>query len=101
TEFETLTSIPLAAFPKIEFPYLQIHSKFVPSLVRILKDAGYKAYAIHPNDASFWNRDHAFHSMGFDAFYSLKNFPANAAKDGWAIADSAFTTEIEKILGEG
>jgi phosphoglycerol transferase MdoB-like AlkP superfamily enzyme len=101
TEFETLTSIPLAAFPKIEFPYLQIHSKFVPSLVRTLKDAGYKAYAIHPNDANFWNRDQAFHSMGFDAFYSLKNFPANAAKDGWAVADSAFTTEIEKILGEG
>jgi phosphoglycerol transferase MdoB-like AlkP superfamily enzyme len=98
TEFETLTSIPLAAFPKIEFPYLQIHSETVPSLARVLKNDGYKAYAVHPNDATFWNRDQAFRSMGFDAFYSRKDFPADAADDGWAIADSAFTTKIEQIL---
>jgi phosphoglycerol transferase MdoB-like AlkP superfamily enzyme len=101
TEFETLTSIPLAAFPKIEFPYLQIHAKAVPSLARVLKDDGYKAYAVHPNDANFWNRDQAFRSMGFDAFFSRKDFPANAANDGWAIADSAFTTKIEQILDKG
>lgn len=100
TEFETLTSVPLAAFPKIEFPYLQIHSKTIPSLVGVLHDRGYIAYAVHPNDASFWDRDKAFKSMGFDAFYSRKDFPAKAPEDGWAIADSAFTDKIEHLLDQ-
>lgn len=98
TEFETLTSVPLAAFPKIEFPYLQIHDKTMPSLVRVLKKQGYLAYAVHPNDANFWNRDQAFQSMGFDAFYSRKDFPADAPEDGWAIADSSFTEKLEQLL---
>jgi phosphoglycerol transferase MdoB-like AlkP superfamily enzyme len=98
TEFEVLTSVPMRAIPRIQFPYLQIHSKVLPSIVQVMRDNGYKSYAVHPNDPSFWNRSEAFQSMGFDAFYSLADFPVDAAKDGWYLADSALTTKIESIL---
>jgi len=98
TEFEVLTGVPMRAIPRIQFPYLQIHSKVLPSLVQVMHDDGYKSYAVHPNDPSFWNRSEAFQSMGFDAFYSLADFPLDAAKDGWYLADSALTTKIESIL---
>lgn len=98
TEFEVLTSIPLAAFPKIEFPYLEIQTKKYHSLPRVLGKMGYETVAIHPNRSSFWNRKKAFVAMGFDKFDSLRNFPSDSPKDGLTLSDSAFTDKIISTL---
>lgn len=94
TEFEVLTGLSLRYFEDMQFPYLQMNRKLVPSLVRALNARGYETVAIHGNDPAFWNRTTAFKALGFDRFVSRTQFPANAAMDGKYMADSAMTDEI-------
>jgi phosphoglycerol transferase MdoB-like AlkP superfamily enzyme len=94
TEFEVLTGLSLRYFSSMQFPYLQMNDKVVPSMVRTLRSHGYETVAIHGNDPTFWNRNTAFKVLGFDRFVSQSGFPANAAMDGKYMADSAMTDEI-------
>lgn len=98
TEFEMLTGLSLRYFEDLQFPYLQLNHKTVPSLLRTLEARGYRTVAIHGNDPAFWNRNVAFKAMGFDRFVSRTDFPANAAMDGKYMADSAMTDEIMRQL---
>lgn len=94
TEFEVLSGLSLRYFSNMQFPYLQLHDKVVPSMVRTLRAHGYETVAIHGNDPTFWNRNTAFKTLGFDRFVSQSAFPANAPMDGKYMADSAMTDEI-------
>jgi phosphoglycerol transferase MdoB-like AlkP superfamily enzyme len=94
TEFEVLTGLSLRYFDNLQFPYLQMSHKALPSLVRTLAAHGYATTALHGNDPAFWNRITAFKSLGFDRFVSQSAFPAGAAMDGKYMADSAMTDEI-------
>ncbi|HTV85193.1 MAG TPA: LTA synthase family protein [Dyella sp.] len=94
TEFEMLTGLSLRYFSAMQFPYLQLDNKVVPSMVRVLRAHGYETVAIHGNDPTFWNRNTAFKALGFDRFVSQSGFPANAPMDGKYMADSAMTDEI-------
>ncbi|WP_284394921.1 LTA synthase family protein [Dyella lipolytica] len=98
TEFEVLTGLSLRYFNNMQFPYLQLNDKVVPSMVRTLRAHGYETVAIHGNDPTFWNRNTAFTALGFDRFVSQSGFPANAAMDGKYMADSAMTDEIMSQL---
>ncbi|MCA1053683.1 LTA synthase family protein [Rossellomorea aquimaris] len=45
------------------------------SMPRILQDkGGYYSAVFHGNDASFWNRDKMYDSLGYDRFYSKKDY---------------------------
>ncbi len=94
TEFEMLTGLSLRYFDNLQFPYLQMNKKTVPSLVRALNSHGYDTMALHGNDPTFWNRSTAFKVLGFNRFISQSSFPANAPNDGKYMADSAMTDEI-------
>jgi phosphoglycerol transferase MdoB-like AlkP superfamily enzyme len=94
TEFEVLTGLSLRYFDNMQFPYLQMNRKVMPSMVRVLRAHGYATTAIHGNDPSFWNRTAAFKAIGFDQFVSRAEFPLDAPNDGKYMADSAMTDEI-------
>ncbi|RDI97004.1 LTA synthase family protein [Dyella solisilvae] len=94
TEFEVLTGLSLRYFDDLQFPYLQMNHKVVPSLVRALRARGYETIALHGNDPGFWNRTTAFRALGFDRFVSRASFPVDAAMDGQYMADRAMTDEI-------
>ncbi|GAP65510.1 phosphoglycerol transferase [Mizugakiibacter sediminis] len=94
TEFEVLTGLSLRYLPDVQFPYLQIHGKAIPGLVRTLREHGYLTIAVHPNDAGFWNRSAAFKALGFERFVALSAFPADAPRDGLYVADRALTDEV-------
>ncbi|WHZ19746.1 MAG: Capsular polysaccharide biosynthesis protein WcbQ [Rhodanobacteraceae bacterium] len=98
TEFEVLTGVPMAAYPNVEFPYLQIVQPTLPGFVRALRRDGYATVAIHPNHRTFWNRDVAFKEIGFQRFISQSGFPADALKDGWYLSDQAMTDQIIATL---
>jgi len=98
TEFEVLTGLSLRYFPTLQFPYLQMHANVVPGMVRTLRSHGYETIAVHGNDASFWNRNTAFRSLGFDRFVSQADFPKDSRRDGEYMADSAMTDEIMNQL---
>jgi phosphoglycerol transferase MdoB-like AlkP superfamily enzyme len=100
TEFEVLTGLSLRYFSNMQFPYLQMNNKVMPSMVRVLRAHGYETVAIHGNDPTFWNRNTAFKSLGFDRFVSQSSFPANAPMDGKYMADSAMTDEIMAQLND-
>lgn len=71
SEYEMLTGNAIAFAPEGSVPY-QIYMKDpTPSLARILKGQGYRAVAMHPNEAWNWNRTEAYTAMGFDAFYDI------------------------------
>ena len=99
TEFEVLTGLPLRYFPDIQFPYLQIHERHIPGIVRLLKSHGYETLAVHGNDPGFWNRATAFKALGFDRFVSQGDFPADdAVHDGKYMSDKSFTDELLRQL---
>jgi phosphoglycerol transferase MdoB-like AlkP superfamily enzyme len=99
TEFEVLTGLSLRYFPNVQFPYLQIHQKQIPGIVRLLDRDGYTTLAVHGNDPGFWNRTLAFKELGFDKFVSIGDFPADdRAFDGNYMSDKAFTDELLRQL---
>lgn len=98
TEFEVLTGLSLRYFDDLQFPYLQIGHKPVPSLVQVLDAHGYDTVALHGNDPAFWNRSTAFKTLGFRRFVSQAAFPPDAPNDGKYMADSAMTDEILRQL---
>lgn len=98
TEFEVLTGLSLRYFDNLQFPYLQMSHKSLPSLVRTLERHGYSTLALHGNDPAFWNRTTAFKAIGFDRFVSKSGFPDTASNDGKYMTDSAMTDKIMDLL---
>ena len=74
TEFEFLTGSTMAFLPDGSVPYQQYIDAPVNSMASYLKGMGYKTIAMHPYNATGWERNIAYPFMGFDTFYSLKNF---------------------------
>lgn len=99
TEFEVFTGLPLAAFPQVRFPYLQLTQPKLPGLVRVLAERGYRTVAIHPNGGAFWNRNQAFGSMGFERFIDGRGF-ADAALFGHYVSDGALGDRIMAELAD-
>lgn len=74
TEFEFLTGSTMAFLPDGCVPYQQYIDEPVNSMASYLKGMGYKTIAMHPYNASGWERNIAYPFIGFDEFYSQKNF---------------------------
>ena len=74
TEFEFLTGSTMAFLPDGSVPYQQYIDAPVNSMASYLKEMGYKTIAMHPYNATGWERNIAYPFMGFDTFYSLRNF---------------------------
>lgn len=96
TEFEVLTALPLAAFPQVRYPYLQLTRGKIPSIVHELRQNGYETLAIHPNGGAFWNRNRAFRALGFDRFLDGDAF-IDAPRFGWYVSDAAL---VDRIMAE-
>lgn len=99
TEFEVLTGIPLAAYPRLQFPYMQISRPNIPSMAHVFGGAGYRVVAVHGNSGDFWNRRNAFRSLGFERFITARDFASSAYRDGWFLSDKSMTDEIIRELG--
>lgn len=74
TEFEFLTGNTMAFFPAGSIPYQQYVKSETPSLASHLQDLGYATYAVHPYNASGWDRDKVYPLLGFERFDSLRTF---------------------------
>lgn len=59
-------------------------------LPQILKaQAGYTTGAFHAYEGSFWNRNNMYQAMGYDRFYSKKDFQLDEPL-GWSLGDKSF-----------
>ncbi|MDO3387214.1 LTA synthase family protein [Gilvimarinus sp. SDUM040013] len=97
TEFEVLTAIPYHDLGTKDYPYMSIvrqqHSSIAWSLARL----GYTTTAIHPNNASMWQRNRAMPLLGFDQFFSKQDFKS-PKREGIFISDSTLLNQVTKTL---
>ncbi|MBQ7926059.1 MAG: LTA synthase family protein [Lachnospiraceae bacterium] len=75
SEFEVLTGCSMGLLPASYYPYQQLISQGLPSMVSLLKQEGYTAYSIHPENRKNWNREKVYEYLGFDYSYWMEDFP--------------------------
>lgn len=97
TEFEFLTGDTMGFLPVGSVPYQQYIHGQTPSLAWYLKSLGYDTTAIHPYNASGWDRDEVYQYFGFDEFLSLKNF-VNPHKMRGYVSDRAAFDKIQELF---
>jgi len=67
------------------------------SIPKLLKEKGYYAFSMHANNGSYWNRDAMHKSLGYDHFYSKKEYEIDEVI-GLGLSDKSFFKQsIEKI----
>ena len=71
TEYEFLTGNPMAFLPAGSNAYQLYVTDDQPGLTSVLKEQGYSADAMHPYNASSWNRVSVYQAMGFNSFTTL------------------------------
>jgi lipoteichoic acid synthase len=71
--------------------------KSVPSLPRLLRNAGYHTATFHANDVSFWNRDELYKSLGFHNYYDKKYFGENDIISYGASDEVLYKKTVEKL----
>ena len=74
SEFEYLTGNTMAFLPKGSVPYQQYLLDTAVSSVSQYKELGYRAVAMHPYNASGWNRNKVYALMGFDDMLFSRDF---------------------------
>lgn len=94
TEFEYLTGNTMAFLPQGSIPYQQYIKGEAPSLASHLAGLGYQTVAMHPYNASGWDRDTVYPAMGFSEMYFLPDFD-NATKVRNYVSDQS---DFEKIV---
>lgn len=84
-EFEVITGMNLNDFGTGEYPYSTILQEAVcESVAYDLKEAGYRAHAIHSNTATFYQRNLVYPRLGFDTFTSIEYMePYSTNALGW------------------
>lgn len=96
TEFEFLTGHTMQFLPQGSVPYQQYLHTAQPSLASYLQDLGYSTIAVHPYNASGWERNRVYPLIGFDQFLSLKNF-SNVKKIRNYVSDESSFDKIIKL----
>lgn len=97
-EYELLTGLSMEFLPTGTSAYTQYMSPYVPTIVDMFKDYGYKTVAISAEKSSVWNRDSVYQDMGIDLFISAEDFPQEAQRIGGVISDDAMADMILQIL---
>lgn len=99
TEFECITGMNLDFFGPGEYPYKTVLQKTTcESTAFDLKNLGYKAHAIHNNEATFYDRHKVFAQLGFDTFTPIEYmYDVERNPTGWC-KDEILTREIVKAL---
>lgn len=96
TEYEFLTGNTMGFLPAGSIPYQQYIKSETPSLASYLGSLGYDTLAIHPYNASGWDRDDVYEYFGFDDFLDKTDFVNPTLMRGYISDSSAFDKIIEQ-----
>lgn len=99
TEFECISAMNLDFFGPGEYPYKTILQKTAcESMAFDIKNLGYRAHAVHNNEATFYDRHKVFAQLGFDTFTPIEYmYDIERNPTGWC-KDKVLVGEIEKVL---
>lgn len=86
------------------FPVTENHVYFesglrnqAPCLPQILQEAGYHGIASHPNVAGFWNRVNAYRRIGFETYWSDRDFVLDDLNGEFLSDASLYRQTMDKI----
>ena len=96
TEFEFLTGNTMAFLPQGSVAYQQYVKSNDYSIATYLKSKGYDTIAMHPYNASGWDLDKVYPLLGFDTFYSLKDW-VNPVKIRKYVSDQSCYDKIIEL----
>lgn len=101
TEFEILTGMSTSYFGAGEYPFKTVMTGITAeSLPYLLRESGYRSYAIHNNSGTFYNRHIVFSNLGFDRFTPLEYmYHTSLTPNNWA-KDDILPDEIFKCLDD-
>ena len=99
TEFELVTGMSHNDFGTGEYPYKSfLQRESCESVAYLLGELGYKSHAIHNYSATFYARNVAYASLGFDTFTPMEYMNGLEYNQlGWA-KDAILTREILDAL---
>ncbi|MBE7066539.1 MAG: hypothetical protein E7385_03195 [Ruminococcaceae bacterium] len=102
SEFEFLTALNMDYVPVGYNPYTkQLLKTGSDSVVRMFKDAGFTATAMHNYRGEFFNRNDVYRNLGFDRYIPLEYMAGIQKKPGriWA-NDSILLDQLKLVLDE-
>jgi phosphoglycerol transferase MdoB-like AlkP superfamily enzyme len=96
SEFEVLCGFPVVK-DNVKFERQLLNS--VPCLPHILADKGYRTVASHPNIPVFWNRVNVYRNIGFQTYWSIKDFVQDDMNREFMADSTLYRQVTEKISG--
>jgi len=96
-EFEALTGLSTSFLPQGTIPYQEYIKKPLPALPYLLQKNGYQTIALHPYQDWFYKRNTVYPNLGFQHFYSMKDF-VNPEMKGEYISDLEVSKKIIQEL---
>lgn len=93
-EFEVLCGFPVNQIA-VKFEYGLLRD--VPCLPRLLRQAGFRTIASHPNVAGFWNRYAAYDRLGFETFWASDEMDL-ADSNGPFLSDRSLHRQVAEKL---
>lgn len=99
TEFECITGMNLDFFGPGEYPYKTVLQKTsCESMAFTMRGLGYRAHAIHNNEATFYDRHKVFAQLGFETFTPIEYmYRIERNPTGWC-RDEMLVDEVLKAL---
>ncbi|NLF53748.1 MAG: sulfatase-like hydrolase/transferase [Thauera phenolivorans] len=93
-EFEALCGFPV----KTDAVFFEGRlRRDVPCLPRHLGEAGYLSFASHPNAAPFWNRINAYRRVGFEHYWSDRDFELDDMNREFLSDASLYRQVLERV----
>lgn len=96
SEFEVLCGFPVNK-DNVKFERQLLND--VPCLPNLLADKGYRTIVSHPNVPVFWNRTNSYKRIGFQTYWSIKDFQLDDMNDEFLSDSSLYRQVTEKISG--
>lgn len=94
SEFEVLCGFPVTK-NTVKFERQLLNE--VPCLPNLLAQKGYKTVVSHPNIPVFWNRINAYHRVGFQTYWSKKDFDLDDINREFLGDSSLYRQVLSKI----
>ncbi len=95
TEFEFLTGDTMAFLPQGSIAYQQYIHEAKPTLTSWLESMGYATAALHPFNASGWDRDEVYPYFGFDTILFYPDFTYRDTLRTYVSDESSFKQIID------
>ena len=80
--------------------FVSYYNRTYNAIPKLLKDKGYYTFSMHANKADFWNRRNMYKSLGYQKFYSKKDYEVTPETTiGLGLSDKEFFKQsIPKLV---